>query len=82
MRTTRNRVYRQLYRGFESPYLRQYSQDYRIPLGNPAALRDFLCIDCGMGESFLGRKIRISIQCWFFDSQKLHILFSFAKLFL
>ena len=23
MRTTRNRVYRKLYRGFESPYLRQ-----------------------------------------------------------
>ena len=52
-------------------YLRQYSGIYASTDKKPAVLRDFSCIDFGMGEKspFLGGKIRFSIHCPFSDSQ-------------
>ena len=72
MRATRNRVYRKLYRGFESPYLRQYFGVYVDTDKKPAVLRDFLCIDLGIGEkhSFLRHNIQLSIHSPFPDTQK------------
>ena len=51
--------------------IRQYSGIYADTDKNPAVLRDFSCIDFGMGENrpFLRHNISLSIHCPFSDSQ-------------